>query len=272
MARLRVTPARHQGRERLYVTLPDGTGVAWFDREANRISLVRADREDDVLAALAPYVAGEVTVGPPPVPTPAELDRLSLHPDDDLAPNRPGEALYAALDADPASAPVRLLHRDARRDALAAQRLVGEALDALEGAGWRVLHAVPLPGAATIDHLAIGPAGVLAVRTLPGRRRRVRIADPMVRVGRDRPAPHLRWARRAAERASLALATAVAPALAVPGASGVEALPPAADALDVRVFTDDTLGALARLGGVLKPADVEAVYAAARDRGTWARA
>jgi hypothetical protein len=272
MARLRVTPAQHQGHERLYVTLPDGTSVAWYDRGINRISLIRTDRENDVMEALAPYATGEVTVGPPPAPTPAELDRLTLHPDDDLAPNRPGEALYADLDAAPVSTPARFLRRDARQEALSAQRLVGEALDALDPAGWRVLHAVPLPGAASIDHLAIGPAGVLAVRTLPARKRRVRIADPMVRLGRAAPAPHLRWARRAAERASLALALTVAPALVVTGATRLETLSSSPDSLDVRIFKDDALGMLGRLGGVLKPADVEAVYARARDRNTWIRA
>ncbi|WP_329455664.1 nuclease-related domain-containing protein [Streptomyces sp. NBC_01497] len=272
MARLRVAPAQHQGHERLYVTLADGTSVAWYDRDADRISLVRADREDEVMVVLAPYVTGEVTVGPPPVPTAAELDRLCLHPDDDLAPNRPGEALYADLDAVPASAPARLLRRDGRQEALTAQRLVGEALDALEGAGWRVLHAVPLPGAAFIDHLAIGPAGVLAVRTLAARKQRVRIADPMVRLGRSAPVPHLRWARRAAEGASLALALTVAPALVVTGASRLETLSTSPGALDVRILRDDALPALGRLGGVLKPADVESVYATARNRKTWIRA
>ncbi|MCF3961918.1 nuclease-related domain-containing protein [Streptomyces fuscigenes] len=272
MARLRVTPAQHQGHERLYVTLPDGTSLAWYDRDINRISLVRADREADVMAALAPYATGEVTVGPPPVPTPADLDRLTLHPDDDLAPNRPGEALYAALDALPVPTPARFLRRDAREDALSAQCLVGDALDALDGAGWRVLHAVPLPGSAFIDHLAIGPAGVLAVRTLPARKRRVRIADPMVRLGRSAPVPHLRWARRAAERASLALALAVAPALVVTGATRLETLPSPPGGTDVRILKDDMLHTLARLGGVLKPAEVEAVYAAARNRNTWTHA
>ncbi len=37
-----------------------------------------------------------------------------------------------------------------------------------------------------------------------------------------------------------------------------------------RVLTDGELPGLARLGGTLKPADVEALHAMARDRGTWA--
>ena len=39
----------------------------------------------------------------------------------------------------------------------------------------------------------------------------------------------------------------------------------------VRVLPDTDLAGLARLGGVLKPADVEALHAMARDRRTWLR-
>src|SRR5690606_12637144 len=116
------------------------------------------DRQEDVLQALAPYLTGSVSVGPPPVPTPAELARLSLHPDDDLAPNRPGEALLIALDRDPG--PARLLRPDPRRRALTAEQTVGEALDRMDGAGWRALHSVPLPGGDRIHHLLIGPGGL----------------------------------------------------------------------------------------------------------------
>ncbi|MFF3749533.1 NERD domain-containing protein [Streptomyces sp. NPDC002018] len=330
--RLRVTPVRVGGRDRLFVTLPDGTTVAWYDSgtdtdtdtdtrgigaSGGRISVLPGAPREDILAALAPYLTGEVAVGPPPIPTPADLDRLSLHPDDDLAPNRPGEALHMELDAPPgpgAGPPVRYgrlrrgtwrtgpwggatwrqagwgrtiwpthprrkeprhgdpqhgnpRHGDPRYGDLRAQQLLGDLLDGLEGAGWRVLHSVPLPGAgARIDHLAIGPAGVLAVRTLAAGGRRVRIADPMVRTGRAAPLPQLRWARRAAERASFALATAVRPVLAVVEASRLDTR---ASAPDVRILRDTEASALASLGGVLKPADIEALYAVARDRRTW---
>ncbi|CAM5659234.1 NERD domain-containing protein OS=Streptomyces tendae OX=1932 GN=GUR47_14340 PE=4 SV=1 [Streptomyces tendae] len=39
----------------------------------------------------------------------------------------------------------------------------------------------------------------------------------------------------------------------------------------VRVLTDRELPDLAHTGGVLKPADVEALHAMARDRATWQR-
>ncbi|MER8072643.1 nuclease-related domain-containing protein [Streptomyces sp. NPDC094034] len=295
MSRLRVTPMRGQGRDRLYVTLRDGTTVAWYDKDTGRVSVLSGAGREEVLSALAPYLAGEVTVGPPRVPTPADLDRLSLHPDDDLAPNRPGEGVHAELDAlrdargdalgDAGSGRLsgssgggrvsgassflprrRWERQDPRQAELLAQETVGDRLDRLEDAGWRVLHSIPLPGAARIDHLAIGPAGVLAVRTLPARKRRVAVADPMVRVGRAAPVPHLRWARRAAERASRALAAEVRPVLAVVEPVRLDAVP---TPRDVRILRDSEIAALASLGGVLKPADIESLYATARDRHSW---
>ncbi|WP_129770345.1 nuclease-related domain-containing protein [Streptomyces sp. L-9-10] len=300
MSRLRVTPTRGQGRDRLYVSLRDGTTVAWYDKDTGRVSVLSGAGRDEVLSALAPYLTGEVTVGPPRVPTPADLDRLSLHPDDDLAPNRPGEALHAELSeldapraagaagssrssgssgssgasgassspSSPSSPLWRRWHQDPRQAELLAQEAVGDRLDGLEAAGWRVLHSIPLPGAARIDHLAIGPAGVLAVRTLPARKRRVGVEDPLVRVGRAAPAPHLRWARRAAERASRALAADVRPVLAVVEPGRLDALPAPGD---VRILRDTEIPALASLGGVLKPADIESLYATARDRHSWLR-
>ncbi|MEV8392056.1 MULTISPECIES: nuclease-related domain-containing protein [unclassified Streptomyces] len=296
MSRLRVTPMRGQGRDRLYVTLRDGTTVAWYDKDIGRVSVLSGAGREEVLSALAPYLTGEVAVGPPRVPTPADLDRLSLHPDDDLAPNRPGEGLHAELGAlgalgdalgdagsdrlsessgagrSPGASSFLLRRRwerqDPRQAELLAQETVGDRLDRLEDAGWRVLHSIPLPGAARIDHLAIGPAGVLAVRTLPARKRRVEVADPMVRVGRAAPAPHLRWARRAAERASRALAAEVRPVLAVVEPVRLDALPAPRD---VRILRDTEIAALASLGGVLKPADIESLYATARDRHSWLR-
>ncbi|MFI5824861.1 nuclease-related domain-containing protein [Streptomyces rishiriensis] len=263
---LRVIPTRRHGRERLYVCLADGSNVAWYDREAARVNVIGDDRREDVLEALGPFLTGPVTVGPPPVPTPAELARLSLHPDDDLAPNRPGEALVIDLDRDPP--PAHRLRTDPRRHALAAEQTVGEALDRLDGAGWHTLHSVALPGGDRVHHLAIGPAGLFAIHAVYARRRRVRIADPMVALGRRAPEPLLRRVRADADRASYALTAEVHPVLALVGPTDVSVTAPPRT---TRILTDADLPDLARLGGVLKPADVEALHAMARDRGTWAR-
>lgn len=266
MSGLRVVPTWRHGQERLYVCGRDGGNIAWYDREAARVNLLSEHQKEAVLEALGPFLTGPVTVGPPPVPTPAELARLTLHPDDDLAPNRPGEALLVALDRNPA--PPHRLRPDPRRRALAAEQTIGEALDRLDGAGWHTLHSVPLPGGDRIHHLAIGPGGIFTVHTVPARRHRVLVTDPMVTLGRRDPQPLLRQARAAADRASYALTAEVRPVLALVDAGEVSVPVPLRE---VRVLRDTEIGDLSRLGGVLKPADVEALHAMARDRGTWGR-
>ncbi|MET8133439.1 nuclease-related domain-containing protein [Streptomyces sp. NPDC006290] len=263
---LRVVPAWRHGQERLYVCLTDGRSVAWYDRETARVNLLSEDRREDVLDVLGPFLTGPVTVGPPPVPTPAELARLTLHPDDDLAPNRPGEALVIDLDRDPG--PAHRLRPDPRRRALAAEQAVGAALDQLEGGGWHTLHSVALPGGDRIHHLVIGPAGLFCVHALYARKQRVLVADPMVTVGRREPRPLLRRVRADAGRASHALTAEVHAVLAVVGPARLDTPAPPRE---VRVLRDTDLAGLARLGGVLKPADVEALHAMARDRHTWLR-
>ncbi|MFJ9820979.1 nuclease-related domain-containing protein [Streptomyces sp. NPDC101151] len=266
MSGLRVVPTWRHGRERLYVCGPDGGNVAWYDRETGRVNLMGEDREEDVLAALKPFLTGPVTVGPPPVPTPAELARLTLHPDDDLAPNRPGEALLVAIDRDPG--PVHRLRPDPRRRALTAEQTVGEALDRLEGAGWHTLHSLPLPGGDRIHHLLIGPGGLFAVHALYARKQRLHVADPMITLGRREPEPLLRRLRAEADRASYALTAEVRPVLAPVGPADVRLTAPPRG---IRVLQEPELTTLARQGGVLKPADVEALHAMARDRNTWGR-
>lgn len=266
MSGLRVVPTWRHGQERLYVCLTDGRNIAWYDREAARINLLSEDRREEVLDVLGPFLAGPVAVGPPPVPTPAELARLTLHPDDDLAPNRPGEAVLVDLDRDPGSP--HLIRRDPRRRALEAEQTVGEALDGLDGAGWHTLHSVPLPGGDRVHHLVIGPAGLFAVHALYARRQRVTVADPMVAFGRRDPQPLLRRVRADADRASYALTAEVHPVLALVGPTAVTVSHPPRR---IRVLADTDLEGLARLGGVLKPADVEALHAMARDRHTWTK-
>lgn len=68
MRGLRVLPSGRPGRGRLYVNLPDGQAVAWYDRETNRISVLRDEHREAVLAALRPYLHRGYTLGPPPSP------------------------------------------------------------------------------------------------------------------------------------------------------------------------------------------------------------
>ncbi|MFE3691126.1 nuclease-related domain-containing protein, partial [Streptomyces sp. NPDC059129] len=180
-----------------------------------------------------------------------------------------GETIHAELDLPIGTA--RRWARDPRRPArarLRAHQVLGAELERLDAAGWRVLHAVPLPGADRIDHLLIGPGGVFAVHTVPAHRLRLQIADPEIRAGRGVPVPLLRLTRRRAERACSALATAVRPVLAVVGAARLEVLRAPGD---VRVLRERDVASFADLGAVHKPADIAALHALARDRRTWLR-
>lgn len=263
MRGLKVLPSGRPGRGRLYVNLPDGRSVGWYDRQTNRISVLAEDHREALVRVLRPFLTGAVSIGPPPVPTAADLRRLALPPDADLAPNRPGEALLGELEH--GSAGARARHRFRRE--LAAQQRMGDALDALEPQGWRVLHCVPLPGLGRIDHLLVGPAGVLCVRSVPGRRRPAAVGELLVTVGHAEPRPDPRWTRRAAARAGLALGARVTPALAVVEAARVEVAP---TVRDLRVLHPLTVAQdLAAAPPTLEPRAVEALYARARDARAW---
>ncbi|WP_424211788.1 NERD domain-containing protein [Streptomyces sp. BI20] len=260
----RVVP---DARGRLWVSLPDGRVAAWYDRDTGRVTLLVPGRRDAVLTALRPLLSPGWTIGPPPVPGRADLARLALPPDEDLAPNRPGEDLHGVLDH--GRGPAGPLGRRALRRELRARELVGAALDALEPAGWRVLHELPLPAGEHVHHLAIGPAGVLCVRTVPAGGHRVRCDADLVRIGRAVPRPDPRLARRAADLAARALAAAVTPVLALAGA-GADRIDRRPDARDLLVLADTELdGALTGAGPTLKPAEIAGLYARARDRRTW---
>lgn len=265
MRGLKVLPSGRPGRGRLYVNLPDGQAVAWYDRQANRISVLADDHREAILTVLRPYLTGTVAIGPPPVPTAADLVALSMPPDADLAPNRPGETLLGDLEHGPAG--TRTRHR--LRQDLAAQQRMGDAFDALEADGWRVLHCVPLPGMGRMDHLLIGPAGIFCVRTVPGRRQRAAVGDLLLTVGRAEPRPDPRWTRRAAARAAATLAAPVTPALALVEPSRLEIAP---TLRDIRVLQPLTAPRdLTTSPTTLKPPDIEALFTTARNTNTWLR-
>ncbi|MET8748683.1 nuclease-related domain-containing protein [Streptomyces sp. NPDC004667] len=263
MSGLKVLPSGRPGRGRLYVNGSDGHAVAWYDRRTNRISVLADDQRAAVLAALRPYLSGDWTIGPPPVPTPAELLRLTLPPDRDLAPNRPGETLLGELAyGSPGS---RARHR--MRQELQARQRIGAEFDALEEEDWRALHDVPLQGLGMLDHLLIGPPGVFAVRTVPGRRQRAQVGDLLLTVGRAEPRPDPRWIRRAAARAARALTAQVTPVLALADASRVDVAPTVRDILVLQPAT--AAAVLTAAPATLKLPDVEALFTLARTHPTW---
>jgi hypothetical protein len=211
---------------------------------------------------------------------------LWLHPDDDLAPNRPGEHLHGKLAFLELSgrheSPLRTgLARLARRpvppavwrERLTGQQLVGDELERLTGAGWRVLHSIPLPSHTVVAHLLIGPGGVFSVRTEHHRRAHVRVGSDSARIGRQAGVPCVRLARREAASVSLALgrrcgfAVGARPVLVFVAAGRLTLTHPSDTVLVLR--EREVTGRLGRLGGVYKPAEIETLYSLARDRRTW---
>ncbi|WP_157847609.1 nuclease-related domain-containing protein [Streptomyces violens] len=230
--------------------------------------------------------------------TPDDPDRLFLPPDDDLAPNRPGEVLRTHLAAHPLDGPAllaaRLLGRrpvqDEWRRRLAAECAVGAELERLGRGGWYVLHSLSLPPGSEISHLLIGPGGVFCVATEPVRAARVRADTTDIRPGRGRrPQPYVRRTRQRADRATYALTRACGfpvpahPVLVLIGPRHIEQLPPEqpgpepvgdattkADDPAVRLLAGaQAVTALGALGGVLTPTTANRIHTIARNRRTW---
>ncbi|MEV4432269.1 nuclease-related domain-containing protein [Streptomyces sp. NPDC049585] len=209
-------------------------------------------------------------------------DRLFLPPDDDLAPNRPGETLRARLEASRRGrlslALARLLGRrpveDSWRRSLAAEVRVGAQLEGLTPGGWEVVHSLVLPGDAVIPHLLIGPGGVFCVQTEPVPATHVEVGEDEVRVGRERqPRPCVRRARRGAQRCAPVLSRCcgypvpVRAVLVLAGAAEARVTPALRD---VRVLREDEVAAgLGTLGGVLRPDRVDRIHTVARNRRVW---
>ncbi|MFC5140132.1 DUF5710 domain-containing protein [Actinomycetospora rhizophila] len=163
---------------------------------------------------------------------------------------------------------------------------LAEALRGLTEAGplaqrrppWRVLHAVPMgPGCGDIDHVLLGPPGLVTVNTEHHHGRTVRVDGDRMTVDR-KPVDHLPRAREEAERAGRLLAAArrdepgTAPpavgALAVVAASVTTASAPPG----VLVATPVGLPRLiTALPAVLADGEIDELYAAARRLGTWTR-
>lgn len=210
-------------------------------------------------------------------------ERLFLPPDDDLAPNRPGETLRSRLDGSRTGRAGLLLARllgrrpveDDWRRSLAAEQLVGARLDGLTAGGWEVVHSIALPGDAVISHLLIGPGGVFCITDEQTRRARVRVDDAMVRVPRERPRPCVRRARQCAVQSAHVLSygcrftVQVEPVLVLAGATGVDG---AEASEDVRVLREPEVEGLGALGGVLHPERVDRIHTVARNRRVWTAA
>ena len=297
------------GVDRLYVRGPGGRRIGWYDLRTGATQVV--DPDPGAAAAVQAAVDAYVAVASPlrrrqplaavPAPRPAPLEGRG-HPQDrehrtdrtdrtgepdlggdDLRDGYPGEhvtRLLVARAVERAPVPTgraRWLSRDPIGPALLhdhqaalGQQQVGAVLARLPRP-WHVMHCVPTSDRSCLDHLLVGPGGVVVLRTAA-------YPDGALRVGGDRvlvdgrPVSHVRLLRRQVAVVSDRLHGVGAPArvrgaVVAVGIRSVRTgdLPPGVSVV--------RLGDLARWVGdlptVMSQVDVERLAATAAHPGTW---
>ncbi|MCR6492457.1 nuclease-related domain-containing protein [Cellulomonas sp. P24] len=297
---------RRYGKDRTYV-IDTGTGVQIGYRDNLSGALIPADPTTAQIlsrwAALAdagfafaeavPVVVDAASAEQPSAPTaPSGLAEgpgaFARFADEDLSARRPGYAARARareeLEARRAEVGKvrtwlgRLVdaHTDERawRIGADAEESIGEELERLITHGWRVLHSVPVgAGDSDIDHVLIGPPGVLTVNSKHHPGANVWVVPKQIRVN-NQPVPYLRNSRHEAARAAKLLTAAAG--FPVP-ATAVLIFRLGSGSLTIREHPGDVLvyratkafTALRNLPPRLTVAQVGALYEAARWHSTW---
>jgi hypothetical protein len=236
------------GHDRLYVSAGDGRRLGWHDLRSGRTHLEHPDAASDVSAAVAHFLRSgsplrtrrvAALVGVQRRPSPLERipgahawevdEPRAAHAD--LSRRLPAELatreLVRLVRAQPAARGrwARLRGRSplgprTRRwhTTVLGEREVGALLSRLAPA-WHVLHSLPVPagaGARDVDHLLVGPGGVLVVQTASYPGGRVRVDGRRLRVGRS-PAGHVPTLQRLIGEVTRAMVDATGEHVAVRG-------------------------------------------------------
>ncbi|MFF2039019.1 nuclease-related domain-containing protein [Kitasatospora sp. NPDC058170] len=303
MEELTVRPWRKPDKWRLYVNRAGvrGAAVAWLDCLTGMVEVEDPERAAAALAKIEEWCASSGQPIPPRTvrhrpkpaapPEPAKpavpQQRVSvpylppLRTEDDLALNAPGAGLESMLrrDEQAHNVWVRLVAKATRNPlgapatllGLEGERIVGAGLEPLRRAGWRILHGVPLPSGADIDHVAIGPPGVFTINTKHHPDATVRVGERMVSVNRN-SFPYLANAAFEATRTAELLRkwcgfeVPVHPVIAVVGARKITQ----GAASPVTVVAGEQIAPnLAAAPPQLTPDRIERVFAIARHRHVW---
>ncbi|MFI9050653.1 nuclease-related domain-containing protein [Streptomyces sp. NPDC053427] len=284
---------RKGGKDRLYVNRPGvrGEPVAWYDCVTGKVEVLVTELGDAASAKIQEWLRAEKL--PPPrqpaeAPAPAHSRAAAvptlppLTPEDDLARNRPGDALrqMAREKEREHSRLVRLASRLTRgtlvpepiRHGLEGEAVVGAALERLASAGWRILHGIKWPSGSDIDHVAIGPPGVFTVNAKHHVGASVWVGEVMLRVGGN-STDYLRNSLSEAERTARLLSrwcgrdVPVRPVIGVVGARSLKLEVRESRVLVVDGATIDQ--ALASAPTVLSPGQITSVYTVARHSKVW---
>ncbi|MFF3614656.1 nuclease-related domain-containing protein [Streptomyces sp. NPDC002580] len=287
------------------MNLPDGTPVAWADRDSKVITVKVTEHRHEAVSLLRQHLGDPVTVRtdrPDPSPTrrprpakppqqpsppakfrgdrrPLSLPELTVA--DDLAKNPPGAAILSDMAVRGPSVVARAWSKLMKRpsgweswlDGLEGEKRVGRELERLTVHGWRVLHGIPKGNGEDIDHLLIGPGGVFVFNTKRHPGASVWVGDDVAKVnGSSHPYPAASRAEAAYVRGVLeryaGFAPDVVPVLAFVDVASVVRVP---TQHTVRVYQEREVSALGPISGRLTPEQVEQVYAVARHKRAWLR-
>ena len=200
---------RRYGQLRIYVSA-DNDPVGWFDPRTGQSQLSNPDMHDEFWAAVraeCQRLLAEGHIGEPELPP----ETSSIAHRDDLARNAPGSSASARArelrrerPLLTSAAAVLGLRTSAQQFAAGArgERTVGRQLNRWAARyGWHVLHAVPVGRrGADIDHVVIGPFGVVTVNTKTTSTA-VWVGEYGLTIG-GKPVNYLRKSRQEADRAS----------------------------------------------------------------------
>ncbi|MFF7330601.1 NERD domain-containing protein [Streptomyces sp. NPDC008150] len=232
----------------------------------------------------APPAPPAPTAPPPPAARPPLPPRAAglppLTPETDLARNGPGATLVERL-ARAGHRPtpgflarLREQHDEwaAWQSAVIGERKVGRELERLGRHGWKVLHSLPDGRGGDIDHLLVGPGGVLTFTTERHPGAVVQVGDKTVRINHGEPRPYAAPAHSEARRVRAVLElhagfeVPVEPVLVFVDAAEIQRAP---TQYTVRVYDPAATASLAPLTGRLTPARITTLYDIARRRGVW---
>jgi hypothetical protein len=273
---------RRYGQLRIYVSA-DHDPVGWFDPRSGQSQLSRPDLHDEFWAAVRSECQQLSRDGQTSEPAlPSEVSPAAHR--DDLARNAPGESASARARELRREHPLRTgaaamlgLRTSAQQFAAGArgERAVGRQLNRWAARyGWHVLHAVPVgQRGADIDHVVIGPFGVVTVNTKTTGAA-VWVGEYGLTIG-GKPVDYLRKSRYEAARAGQLLHRAtglempVQPAIVFIGARKVTVRGGGPAGVAVLPTPRALRHWLHRQPPALRPDQVEAIYEAARRPATW---
>lgn len=202
MKPLDVVHWKRYGQDRLYVNMPSGEQVGWFDLNTGKAMLERYELHSEFEAALIAFGVQPLQEHKPdpgtdcedrprtqPITSNTQMTEIACPQDIpsfapqtttqqlpwiDLAKNTAGEGIQERARELREATPIRSFlarlfdeHTDERafRVGAAGEMKIGQRLTTLSD-DWRVLHSVPVGSRGSdIDHVVIGPGGVFTINT-----------------------------------------------------------------------------------------------------------